>query len=177
MTKYDEAFKRRVVQEYLSGGAGTQALSRKYGMGCSVLKRWIRAWREHGEAGLGKKREAYSAEFKLTVLQHMRRHELSYAQTSAVFDLREAGGISRWERQYHEGGFEALKPRRKGRSPNMSQPKQPPQSAAEPTEDARSREDLLKENEYLRAEVAYLKKLDALLRAKEQAAPKKRRKS
>ena len=107
----------------------------------------------------------------------MWRHELSYAQASAVFDLREAGGISRWERQYHEGGIEALKPRRKGRPPNMSQPKQPPQSTPEPTQDGRSREDLLKENEYLRAEVAYLKKLDALLRAKEQAAPKKKRKS
>ncbi|VWB10553.1 HMG-I and HMG-Y DNA-binding domain-containing protein [Burkholderia lata] len=42
--------------------------------------------------------------------------------------------------------------------------------------DARTREDLLKENEYLRAEVAYLKKLDALLQAKKQAAQKKKRK-
>ncbi|WP_420066666.1 helix-turn-helix domain-containing protein, partial [Ralstonia solanacearum species complex bacterium KE101] len=41
-------------------------------------------------------------------LQRMWRDELSYQQVSAVFDLREAGGVSRWDRQYHEGGFDAL---------------------------------------------------------------------
>ncbi|WP_334045073.1 helix-turn-helix domain-containing protein [Burkholderia ambifaria] len=53
------------------------------------------------------------------VLQHMWCHELSYQRTCAVFDLREANCISRWERQYHDGGFEALMPRRKGRPPKM----------------------------------------------------------
>jgi transposase len=38
----------------------------------------------------------------------------------------------------------------------------------------RSLQDVLKENEYLRAEVAYLKKLRALRQEKEQAAQKKR---
>ena len=41
--------------------------------------------------------------------------------------------------------------------------------------DTRTQEDLRKENEYLRAEVAYLKKLDALVRAKKQAVPTKRK--
>ena len=44
-----------------------------------------------------------------------------------------------------------------------------------PPADSRSLEDLRKENEYLRAEVAYLKKLKALLQAKEQAALRKRK--
>lgn len=148
-----------------------------WGQGRSVIRRWINAWQRHGKSGLRKKHEAYSAEFKLTVLQRMWRDELSYQQVSAVFDLREAGGVSRWDRQYHEGGFDALQPRRKGGAPIMSQSKQDPQPAAQPAQDERSREDLLKENECLRAEVAYLKKLDALLRAKQQQAPKKKRKS
>ena len=150
-------------------------MSQKHGVGHSMLRRWVKAYQQHGEAGLRIKHEIYSAEFKMSVLQHMWRHELSYQRTCAVFDLREANSVSRWERQYHEGGFEALKPRRKGRPPKMSQPKQPAQPAT-PSTDERSREDLLKENEYLRAEVAYLKKLDELLREKEQAAPKKKRK-
>ncbi|EJO52258.1 ISPsy9, transposase OrfA [Burkholderia multivorans CF2] len=49
-----------------------------------------------------------------------------------------------------------------------------------PTDDAAqkepSREELLKEIVYLRAEVAYLKKLDALLQSKKQTAPRKKRK-
>lgn len=43
-------------------------------------------------------------------------------------------------------------------------------------EDERTREQLLQENEYLRMEVAYLKKLDALIRAKKLVAQKKKRK-
>jgi transposase len=176
MTKYDESFKRRVVKEYLGGEGGFRLLGRKYGVGHSMLRRWVSAYRAHGETGLRKKHEAYSAEFKMSVLQHMWRHDLSYQRTCAVFDLREANSVSRWERQYHEGGFEALMPRRKGRPPRMAQPKQPCPPRNAPVEE-RSREDLLKENEYLRAEVAYLKKLDELLRAREQAKPKKKRKS
>jgi len=160
----------------LTDRIGTPALSKKYGVSDSVLRRWIRAWQHHGEAGLRKKYEAYSAEFKLNVLRRMWHDELSYQQVSALFDLRETSGVSRWERQYHEGGIDALKPRPKGRPPHMSQPKQDPQPTPEPTQDERPREDLLKENEYLRAEVAYLKKLDALLRAKQQG-PKKKPKS
>ncbi|WP_439672815.1 helix-turn-helix domain-containing protein [Cupriavidus necator] len=121
-----------------------------------MLRRWVNALQRHGDSGLRKKHEAYSAEFKLKVLQRMWRDELSYQQVSALFDLREAGGVSRWERQYHEGGFEALEPRRKGRPARMPQPKQPAQLPPTPAQDERSREDLLKENEYLRAEVAYL---------------------
>jgi transposase len=177
MAKYDERFKCRLVNLYLSGSAGMQTLAKAHGIGKSMLRRWVAAYRAHGTAGLSKKHTSYSAEFKMSVLQHMWRHELSYIQVSTIFDLRDTGGVSRWERQYHEGGFEALKPRRKGRPPNMPTSKPSQTSTPEPSPDARSKEDLLKENEYLRAEVAYLKKLDALLRAKQQAAPKKKRKS
>ncbi len=176
MTKYDQSFKRQLVKVYLNGEGSCESLGQKYGVGYSTLRRWVSAFRAHGEAGLRKKHETYSADFKMSVLQHMWRHELSYQRTCAVFDLREANSVSRWERQYHEGGFEALMPRRKGQPPKMSKPKQPAQPTTVPA-DERSREDLLKENEYLRAEVAYLKKLDELLRAKEQAKPKRSRKS
>jgi transposase len=177
MTKYDEKFKRRLVDQYLSGLAGMDTLAKTNGIHKSMLHRWVAAYRARGVAGLRKKHTSYSAEFKMSVLQHMWDHELSYVQVNAIFDLREAGGVSRWERQYHEGGFDTLEPRRKGRPPNMPTTKPLQTPASEPSQDARSKEELLKENEYLRAEVAYLKKLDALLRAKQQAAPKKKQKS
>ncbi len=144
MTKYDEAFKRRVVKEYLAGEGGARLISEKYEIGRSVLRRWVSAWQHHGDSGLRRKHEAYSAEFKLKVLQRMWRDELSFQQTSALFDLREAAGVSRWERQYHEGGLDALKPRRNGRPSKMPQAK-PPTPPTAPVQDERSREDLLKE--------------------------------
>jgi transposase len=57
----------------------------------------------------------------------------------------------------------------------MPTAKQDIPSSSPPSEDKRSRAELLKENEYLRAEVAYLKKLDALVRASQRAAPKGRK--
>ncbi len=46
-------------------------------------------------------------------------------------------------------------------------------SSEDSAPDEGRREQLLKENEYLRAEVTYLKKLDALLQAKKHKARKK----
>jgi transposase len=54
-------------------------------------------------------------------------------------------------------------------------PPRPPLPAAEHAPDTQTVEGLRKENEYLRAEIAYLKKLDALVRAKKQAVQPKRK--
>ena len=175
MTKYNEQFRQRTVDEYLAGGIGTQSLAARHGVGRTVIQRWVASYREHGGAGLRKKQTCYDAEFKLSVLQRMWRDELSYGQVSALFDIRGAGCVAGWERLYHEGGIDALSPRRRGRPRKMAT-SLPPKPTEPGTPDERTREELLKENEYLCAEVAYLKKLDALL-AKKQAAQKKKRNS
>jgi transposase len=175
MAKYAERFRLQVVQEYLGGEASTRTLAARYGVGRTVIRRWVASYREHGAAGLSRKVGQYDARFKLSVLQRMQRDGLSYGQTAALFDIRSAGHVSTWERLYHEGGFDALSSRRRGRPRKMAT-SLPPKPTEAGSPDERSREELLKENEYLRAEVAYLKKLDALLQAKKQAAQKKKRK-
>ncbi|ONO02784.1 helix-turn-helix domain-containing protein, partial [Burkholderia cenocepacia] len=52
MTKYDERFRRRVVQAYLAGEAGTKTLAHRYGVGRTMVRRWVASYREHGEQGL-----------------------------------------------------------------------------------------------------------------------------
>jgi transposase len=107
----------------------------------------------------------------------MWREGLSLREVTARYDIRDAGSVARWARLYDEGGIDALAPRRRGRRPKMTDT-QPPKPTEDEAPDTRTRDELLKENEYLRAEVAYLKKLDALLKAKKQAAAqKKKRKS
>ncbi len=175
MAKYAERFRLQVVQEYLGGEASTRTLAARYGVGRTVIRRWVASYREHGAAGLSRKVGQYDARFKLSVLQRMQRDGLSYGQTAALFDIRSAGHVSTWEHLYHEGGFDALSSRRRGRPRKMAT-SLPPKPTEAGSPDERSREELLKENEYLRAEVAYLKKLDALLQAKKQAAQKKKRK-
>ena len=80
MTKYNEQFKLMVVQRYLSGTAGYQLLSEWHGVGHSMVRRWGDLYGQHGAAGLAKKFSHYSAEFRLSVLQHMWDNDLSYGR-------------------------------------------------------------------------------------------------
>lgn len=175
MARHDEEFKRTVVQAYLSGVGGYKSLAVKYGVAHSVVQQWVGYYRLHGDAGLRKKFSHYSARFKLSVLLRMWQQELSCSQAAALFELRGgAGVVSNWERRYHEGGLDALEPKPRGRPKKMKTPQTPKRAPVQP-QDTRTLEDLRKENEYLRAEVAYLKKLDALVRAKKPVAPIKRK--
>ena len=175
MAKYETDFKLQLVQEYLSGRIGFKALSTRYGVSQTVLRGWVSRYQIHGEAGLSKKHEHYSAAFKEMVLRHMHQDALSCTEVAALYNIRAGGGgVAVWERMYHQGGIAALHPKPRGRRPMPSTPKPIPTTTTATTE-ARTIEELLKENEYLRTEVAYLKKLDELVRARQQAAPKKRR--
>ncbi len=94
MAKYDERFRLQVVREYLEGEASTRTLAARYGVGRTVIRRWVASYREHGVAGLRRKVGQYDARFKLSVLQRMQRDGLSYGQTAAVFDIRSVGHVS-----------------------------------------------------------------------------------
>jgi transposase len=176
MSKYTEQFKHMVVQEYLSGGGGYRALSQRCGMASrSLIERWVKAYQLHGDAGLSKKqRRRYDADFKLSVLRHMWENRLSITQTAAQFDIRRHSTVGDWERAFREGGVEALTPAPTRRVKKIPIPTTRPADPA--GEDTRNREELLAELAHLRMEVAYLKKLDALVQARQNsAAPKKRK--
>lgn len=139
----------------------------------SLIERWVGFHRHHGEDGLTSKRSVYSAEFKLSVLQHMWDNSLSKGQTATAFNIRRHATVGDWERAYSVGGLEALKPHRKGR-PTMLAPEKQETTKAD---DTRTREELLEEVLDLRAEVDYLKKLEALVRSRKPSptAQKKRK--
>ena len=174
MAKHTEEFKYRVVQEYLNGPMGYVALGKKYGLQYSTVRRWVGWYQAHGMEGLTKKCTHYSAEFKLSVLRHVWDNSLSYSQAATHFNIRNPGILAQWVRLYRHGGLGALEPRRKGRPPTMSAPSKKPSPSQEPAEG--SHEALLKELNYLRLENAYLKKLHALVQAKEKLARERKRK-
>lgn len=175
MTKYDEHFKLAVVQQYLSGTAGYKVVARLHGLAYSMVRRWVSLHRAHGTAGLAKKSSHYDAKFRLSVLQHMWDAELSYGQVAAVFNIRSAGCISQWERCYHSGGPDALIPGSRGKplkmpTPEYTKPQLPPDGAE------RTRDELVAEVNHLRMEVAYLKKLQALVQSQQQQRTTARKK-
>ena len=77
------------------------------------------------------------------------------------------GSIKRWERIFLEEGAEGLMKERRGKSYG-SKKSRPPKL------DKKVEEDLIAENQRLRMEIEYLKKLSALVLAEEQKNGKKR---
>ena len=172
MTKYTVRFKISVVKKYLGTSFGYKTIAQHYGLDHGMVRRWVLWYKTYGTAGMRKKFCHYSGQFKLSVLQHMWNNELSYLQVAAVFDIRSPGCLSVWERRYHSGGIDALTPRPRGRPKKMLDTLDIKPGAV-PDDDQRSRDELVAELGLLRAQVAYLKKLKALVQA--QAARKKRK--
>lgn len=170
MFKYSEQFKRKVVQDYLKGRIGFRLVAAKHGLDSAAVRSWVASYKAHGMDGLRRKVERYAAPFKVAVLQHMWDNALSYNQVAAIFNIRNASSIGAWENRYREGGIEALSPP-KIRTDAMKAPTSRPDTKSD---EQRSREDLLKEVEYLRMENEVLKKLQALAQARKSSETKKR---
>ena len=176
MTKYSEQFKLEVVQDYLgAGSAGLRAVAQRHGIPSHfTVRKWVLAYQIHGNVSQSRKRRQYSVQFKLSVLEHMWENHLSMIQTAAKFDIRNHGMVGKWEDAYRDGGVEALAPRPKGQLTPMAIPTSEPDRL--PDDDKRTREQLLDEIQQLRMELAYTKKLQALVQARQHQVPQKKRK-
>ena len=121
----------------------------------------------------GRKNKNYSPEFKISVIMDMREHRLGYCETVRKYGLGsvQSGAaiamLHRWERIFLEEGAKGMMKERRGKS-NRSKQGRPPKL------DKKVEEDLIAENQRLRMEIAYLKKLSALVLAEEQKNGKKR---
>ena len=122
-----------------------------------------------------RKNKNYSPEFKIRVIMDMREHRLSYHETVRKYELGndQTGGarlmIQRWERIFLEEGAEGLMKERRGRACKASGSNK----GRPPKLDKKVEEDLIAENQRLRMEIEYLKKLDALVQKRLQEERKK----
>jgi len=171
MVKRTKQFKLKVINRYLTGNLGFHRLAACHGISAALLRRWVAAYRLHGDDSLSRSRERYSVQTKLSVLQHMWDNGQSFNQAAAFFNIPSPNSVRIWAKRYSEGGCEALK-RVKRSKPAMPAPTSKPD--AKPAQEL-TREELLKRVEHLEMEVVVLKKLDALTQARKAAAPKKRK--
>ena len=112
----------------------------------------------------------YSPEFKLSVILDMREHQLGYVETSRKYGINSHSRIMNWERKYLEEGYEGLMKENRGR-PSLEGKKR----GRSPKLDKKVEEDLIAENQRLRMENEYLKKLSALFLADERENGKRRK--
>ena len=122
----------------------------------------------------------YSPEFKIAVIMDMRENHLNYRETVRKYwntqnraeEDKYKGRVKAWERIYLEEGAAGLMEEHRGRKSTGKPRKQPLNKSVEEeliAENQRLRE----RNEYLEAENEYLKKLDALVREREQRSGKR----
>ena len=112
----------------------------------------------------------YSLEFKLSVILDMREQQLGYVETSRKYGINSHSRIMNWERKYLEEGYEGLMKENRGR-PSLEGKKR----GRPPKLDKKVEEDLIAENQRLRMENEYLKKLSALVLADERENGKRRK--
>ena len=118
----------------------------------------------------------YSPEYKLSVIIDMRENHLGYRETvrkywNTTTELETSNHLRQvieWERKYLEEGYEGLMKDNRGR-PSLTGKKR----GRPPKLDKKVEEDLIAENQRLKMEIEYLKKLSALVLAEEQENGKK----
>lgn len=152
--------KERIALSFLEEGSDSyHSIARKYSTSHRLISLWVDSYKVHGKSGLSFKNDlSYTGELKLKLLQEMSSDGLSLHQLSVKY-LISPSVLSTWKREYKEGGATALfMDKRKGRPPKAKNRQRAAQESSLGNE-----EKLIKENELLRAENDYLKKLQALI--------------
>ena len=163
MIKYTKQFKLKVVKEFIKSG-GLKRVGHLYGISHTDVRKWVLAYQAHGSNGLSHQRQTYTPEFKVKVLRYMVKHQLSARPVAAIFNIGSMVSILKWQKLYNEGGIAALqrKPKRGALMPQSIDIKKLLKKSLNELTPAEMRRRL----EYLEAENAYLKKLEALAQSK-----------
>ena len=164
--RYDLDFKIKVIAYYRKGHTGVST-AKQFGLDEKIISKWVQQYQSGGIDAIRPKttKTKYSANFKYKAIALMLAEGLSQSQTALKFHISSPALISHWHKAYRLYGMSGLTSKYKG-STLMKPP------IASKPDDEKTPTELKRELQYLRAENAYLKKLDALLREREQITTK-----
>ena len=183
MAKYSYNFKKNVVMDYLAGEASYQGLSKIYNIPDKrIIKTWVDNYLKFGDDGLTRSRRQrkYSFTYKLSVVECYLAGDLSYQDLALQEGIHNPALICRWVNEFHTGGPNALRPKRKGRKKSLDKLKMIDNANLPQEKHSDDSNEYIKrlENELLKLKIenAYLKELRRL-RLEEEALLKKKRES
>ena len=145
---------REAAVAWFEQGLAADATARLVGAPRNPVQRLYLRWRVRGEGALvGKSTKSYySFEFKLELVERLLAGQASAPELAAAAGLSSPKLLANWARVYRRDGPEGLRPKRRGR----------PSASGEAIQDDDELSRLRAENERLRAQVAFLGKLQAL---------------
>lgn len=158
MSKYSYQEKLEAVLRVVDEEMTYSDSARILGVDKSKLRLWTTLYKQHGPEGLIMKHGTYNGDFKISVIEYMHDNHLSLRQTAAKFGIPSDTTVGKWERIYYEEGPQALYQEHRGRKTKMNS-----NNANKKKINKKVEEDLIAENQRLRMENEYLKKLQALV--------------
>jgi len=132
-----------------------------------TIRMWVKHYENSGINGLMIENKTYSGDFKVYVVEYMRKNNLSLVQTAIHFSIPDHTRVRVWEKLYDEKGIQYLIKEHRGRRKMKSKKENKVSKSTTSNE-----KELLKKIEYLETENAYLKKLNALIQEKEELKKK-----
>jgi len=179
--KLTDEDKKEIIRLNREEGIPKSELARIYNVGIEHIKELFRRYDLHGEESLVKgPNRKYSPEFKMEVIKQ-------YMEGEPINSLAIANNIrwtmiDSWIKRYEKDGYNGLVDKKRGRPPKMKKDRDKiDQTVTKTAEEAKgdgadkARIKLLeKKNRELEAEVAYLKKLNALVQERKKRESKKK---
>ena len=164
--RFTKEFKLECVRKHKAGEHIDDPGGCKHETFMDAVRGWVKIYDALGETGLEHKKPKRDWKAKLEMI---RRVEGGESYRSVAFSNGIKGDLlSKWHKIYKEHGIDGLKSSgRKGRPPKMKSKPKPPSGP-------KTADELERENEELRAENEYLKKLSALVQGRKDRQPKKK---
>jgi transposase len=175
--KYNLKQKLATVRSIKAGRQSCTTAARKIGSKKNTVERWYRLYLQHGIEGLRVRNGSYDGPFKLQVVRYMLKKNLSLTQTAVYFKIPQEYTVSQWLNSYERCGSVGLLGQTRGRKKSAMTKKTRTKAIVTSELATEKMVALQKEVEYLRAENAFLKKLEALIQQEKAAkAPSRRQK-
>lgn len=180
--KLSDEDKLEIIRLNKEEGIPKKRLAEMYGIGLAPMKELFARYNLHGvEALIKKPYRTFSPEFKLEVIDRHREGE-SINSLAVINDIHRAM-IYSWIRRYEKDGYNGLADKKKGRPPKMKKNDDATSKMISEAADDEVKADsadmariklLEKRNRELEAEIAYLKKLNALVQERKKRESKKK---
>ena len=158
--KHSKSFKLKAVEDVLKRKLSLTLVSDTTGVNKCDIKKWVSYYMEYGLSGLEPRlvNQTYSGKFKSKVIKSIEEKGLSFRSAAIKFNIPSSSTVRNWYHIYQVKGLVGLYSESRGRTKLMR--KKTSKTSLKGT--LTREEELLEEIESLKAELALLKKLQAL---------------
>lgn len=162
--KYTTSFRLKAVHKVLTNNLSITDVCDNLGVSKTELIKWIKYYNLYGVSGLTPlaKNKKYSSDLKLRIIRSIEEKGYSFREAALINNIQCPKSVGRWYQIFQDKGAIGLYTESRGRPRTMNKKIQRKPSKKPLTRE----EELLLENESLRAELALLKKLHALAQAR-----------